>query len=568
MMRKIKKICNNKSALSYPMEAAISLTVIIFTVGIIVASISPSLEQSSVQKTIELKAQALEISSLLKLSGETQTGSPKWQVEVAFVKDIGLGLDPDETPADTSSVSISPEEYEEDSIPAGECDTNNPPNIPGVPQGETNAVKGFSYIYTASTTDPDGDKLVYQFNWNDGTGFSGWGLSSRSHTWNSIGSYGVTVRAKDPCGNVSDWSAPLIVIVNSSDDGSGPYNPWYPDDDDPNGPEYLGGQEAEGPCAGGAPMVWCPPNSLVGTSGHFACSCPTDSGATGQQQATGLTQTSQTTQTTNPAAGGTIDDMLPGGSQQASTCFLSGSQILMADGTTKNIEDLQIGDLIKSFDEKNQIITVDEVEEVFHDSPDQMITDHYLVLNNELKVTPDHLLYVNGQWIPAGDLNTGDLFADKAYVTSIEKIFERVPTYNMETKVYHTYLVKLNDDYVIAHNQNNYVVGGYDESVQDSSKARKATESDPLPMLSIYKINAMKTITHETMKQTFNLPDTVGITIIIKSLDGAETLLNYNAGISPYDAKYVASYEETVIVWDAQYQSGVPAIFTVVVSGV
>ena len=44
---------------------------------------------------------------------------------------------------------------------------------------------------------------------------------------------------------------------------------------------------------------------------------------------------------------------------EAITCLIKGTQILMADGTTKNIEDVQYGDMIKSWDlENNEYIDV------------------------------------------------------------------------------------------------------------------------------------------------------------------------------------------------------------------
>lgn len=96
---------------------------------------------------------------------------------------------------------------------------NDPPNKPETPQGPTIALVGTSYSYRTSTTDPNGDNLYYQFDWDDGT-MSDWtGLYasgqtvSMSHTWATKGSYQVKVRAKDGADAESVWSDPLSIIL-------------------------------------------------------------------------------------------------------------------------------------------------------------------------------------------------------------------------------------------------------------------------------------------------------------------------------------------------------------------
>ncbi|MCD6236740.1 MAG: hypothetical protein J7K13_02155, partial [Thermoplasmata archaeon] len=48
------------------------------------------------------------------------------------------------------------------------------------------------------------------------------------------------------------------------------------------------------------------------------------------------------------------------------SCFLAGTKIEMADGTTKNIEDIQVGDKVKSFDTRSKTWRVGTVTKVFH----------------------------------------------------------------------------------------------------------------------------------------------------------------------------------------------------------
>jgi hypothetical protein len=67
--------------------------------------------------------------------------------------------------------------------------------------------------------DPDGDDILYMFDWGDGTN-SGWlgpyasGITiTASHKWTSSGIYLVKVKAKDIYGSESGWSDSLTVII-------------------------------------------------------------------------------------------------------------------------------------------------------------------------------------------------------------------------------------------------------------------------------------------------------------------------------------------------------------------
>ena len=95
--------------------------------------------------------------------------------------------------------------------------TNNPPNIPSKPSGQTNGKIGQEYSYTTSTTDPDGDQVYYNWSWGDGT-YSGWiglydsgEMVNESYSWAKKGNYDIKVKAKDIFGMESDWSDPLAI---------------------------------------------------------------------------------------------------------------------------------------------------------------------------------------------------------------------------------------------------------------------------------------------------------------------------------------------------------------------
>ncbi len=120
-------------------------------------------------------------------------------------------------------------------------------------------------------------------------------------------------------------------------------------------------------------------------------------------------------------------------------CFLKDTKIYMSDGTLKNIQDIHIGDSVKSYDEISGEYKNGTVSKVFHHSPDEM-TDYYMVINNDLKITPNHLIRLDGEWITADKLEIGDFYGGNK-ITSIQRIYERVPTYNFEVEPYHIYNV-------------------------------------------------------------------------------------------------------------------------------
>jgi intein/homing endonuclease len=119
-------------------------------------------------------------------------------------------------------------------------------------------------------------------------------------------------------------------------------------------------------------------------------------------------------------------------------CFLAGTPILMADGSTKAIEQVKVGDKIIAFDEKTGELKKDKVTEFFeHDAQE------YLIVNGHLKVTANHLVYHNGKWVEIGKLKIGDSLLDSQgkpqQITDIKKMRASVKVYNLEVNPYHTY---------------------------------------------------------------------------------------------------------------------------------
>jgi PKD repeat protein len=99
--------------------------------------------------------------------------------------------------------------------------TDNPPETPNIPSGETTGYHGTSYTYSTSFTDPEGDDLYYQFDWGNTIQSSWLGPSqsgeiiSTSYIWETPGTYQIKAKAKDIYGMESNWSPACSVEMTN-----------------------------------------------------------------------------------------------------------------------------------------------------------------------------------------------------------------------------------------------------------------------------------------------------------------------------------------------------------------
>jgi len=128
------------------------------------------------------------------------------------------------------------------------------------------------------------------------------------------------------------------------------------------------------------------------------------------------------------------------GSGGYSACFLSGTKVDIIDGDI-SIEDLQIGDEVKTYDLKNSKQKKSKVTETYKHN-----VDGYLIINDIIKTTSNHPFYSDGEWIQAGQLSIGDkiLHVDGAEhkVSSIETFDDNIDVYNIEVDGTHNYFAE------------------------------------------------------------------------------------------------------------------------------
>ncbi|MDP6642310.1 MAG: polymorphic toxin-type HINT domain-containing protein [Candidatus Nanoarchaeia archaeon] len=133
-------------------------------------------------------------------------------------------------------------------------------------------------------------------------------------------------------------------------------------------------------------------------------------------------------------------------------CFLGGTEILMADGTKKEINRLKKGDLILSFDFESNQEVISIIESLFVKE-----RDSYLVVNSELKVTQEHPFSVSSnQWREVGRLKIGDyIFNGQEFmmIKSIEKIEENVEVFNLHASYPNNFFVESEGKRYLVHNK-------------------------------------------------------------------------------------------------------------------
>ena len=168
-------------------------------------------------------------------------------------------------------------------------------------------------------------------------------------------------------------------------------------------------------------------------------------------------------------------------------CFIAGTQVLMRNGEFKDIESIQVGDSVLSYDEHTGVTSVQRVTNTFNKKVDTLV--HIEVGEEEIVTTLNHPFYLpkaNG-WIPAGKLQCGQelLTAQNVCVKvksiSYEKTLAPVDVYNFTVENTHTYFV--GDNSALVHNDCTTLQGQRNKGVNDAWKELRESvnrgESNP-----------------------------------------------------------------------------------------
>jgi len=126
-----------------------------------------------------------------------------------------------------------------------------------------------------------------------------------------------------------------------------------------------------------------------------------------------------------------------------SACFLPSTPITLANGNKKQIQNIIIGDKILSYDLANNKPVESEVLNTF-----SHLENEYSIVNDKIKVTPYHNMFINGGWKQIGDAEVGDKLMDKdgneVLIESIEEVYDEkgVMVYDLEIDKFHYYFAE------------------------------------------------------------------------------------------------------------------------------
>jgi hypothetical protein len=139
-------------------------------------------------------------------------------------------------------------------------------------------------------------------------------------------------------------------------------------------------------------------------------------------------------------------------------CFVAGTGILLANGTIKNIEDIQVGDRVKSYNEITKQIEYKTVTETFTSRQSEVIKITTSG-NQTITVSTEHPFYVQGfGFIPASQLRAGDVLrtvdGKTVVVEQVQHELLEMPItmYNFEVQDNHNYFVSQDGDSVLVNN--------------------------------------------------------------------------------------------------------------------
>ena len=125
-------------------------------------------------------------------------------------------------------------------------------------------------------------------------------------------------------------------------------------------------------------------------------------------------------------------------------CFPAGTPIHTETGL-KNIEDIEVGELIWAYDEETETISLQPVVDIIENETDHTVE---LYISNEvIETTASHPFYTEEGWKDASELNEEDKVLDKEHkwqqVKGQNFLYQKKKVYNLTVANFHTYFVGL-----------------------------------------------------------------------------------------------------------------------------
>ncbi|MEU8868284.1 polymorphic toxin-type HINT domain-containing protein, partial [Streptomyces umbrinus] len=155
-----------------------------------------------------------------------------------------------------------------------------------------------------------------------------------------------------------------------------------------------------------------------------------------------------------------------------SKCFLAGTDVLMADGTTKDIEDIEPGDKVQATDPETGEAGAREVTRLIITQDDKHFNELSIATDDgidQLTATYEHPFWSPSQntWTEAGDLTPGMTLltdeGDTVIVTGNRAYTRYATTYNLTVNDLHTYYVLAGQTAVLVHNSDCPTASTYED---------------------------------------------------------------------------------------------------------
>lgn len=138
-------------------------------------------------------------------------------------------------------------------------------------------------------------------------------------------------------------------------------------------------------------------------------------------------------------------------------CFVAGTGVLMATGGIKAIENIRVGDMVKSFNSATGKTENKRVLQTYENTTGELI--HVFTSDGaKISSTLSHPFYANNTWTSAKDLRAGDILVN---VNGQKVVVERIQHEILETpvKVY---------NFNVDGNHNYYVTESINSTIEDS----------------------------------------------------------------------------------------------------
>lgn len=124
-------------------------------------------------------------------------------------------------------------------------------------------------------------------------------------------------------------------------------------------------------------------------------------------------------------------------------CFPLGTKVQLPGGRLRQIEQLVIDNNVLTYDLSKSRLAQSPIVKLFTAS-----TLELFIINHTLHITGSHLVFANGQWLPAYQVKLGDHLTDTSGNLVVVKSFERqtfsepVPVYNLHLLHDHTFFAE------------------------------------------------------------------------------------------------------------------------------